>query len=231
VSPVGTGGGRRRRVLMFPLPFQGHLTPILQLAGTLHAAGVPSADLLSSGSDADFAGTLLWINDRLWEPFRDRLRQAFAEEKEGGGAVACLVVDSNLRGMQLAAEELGKGAGSCSRPVAPRPGLRCAPAASRCKGSTPKQAGMCWQSDHGENLNINHHRQSSSSSRSVCSSFGRVPLFVEIHRPLFDPIKFLALSSFSHSHEPIRSNPNPCHPLSPTSIEFSSPPSVVVPYR
>jgi len=69
--------------------------------------GVPSADLLPSGSDADFAGALLRLNDHLREPFRDRLRQALAEEKEGGGAAACLVVDSNLRGMQLVAEELG----------------------------------------------------------------------------------------------------------------------------
>ncbi|WVZ62525.1 hypothetical protein U9M48_012264 [Paspalum notatum var. saurae] len=124
---------RRRRVLMFPLPFQGHLNPMLQLAGALrargdldvtvfHAAfdapdparrppeyrfvavgeGVPSADLLPSGSDADFAGAVLRINDRLREPFR----QALAEE-EGGGGARCLVVDSNLRGMQLVAEELG----------------------------------------------------------------------------------------------------------------------------
>jgi len=117
-SPAGSGGGRRRRVLLFPVPFQGHLTPMLQLAGALHARGggglgvtvfyaafnapdparhpaafrfvpvgegVPSADLLPSGSDADFAGALLRLNDHLREPFRDRLRQALAEEEEGGG--------------------------------------------------------------------------------------------------------------------------------------------------
>ncbi|RLM84986.1 DIMBOA UDP-glucosyltransferase BX9-like [Panicum miliaceum] len=139
-SPAGSG---RRLVLMFPLLLQGHLTPMLQLAGALHARGggggllgvtvfhaafnapdparhpaagfrfvpigegVPSGDLLPSGSDADFAGALLRINDRLREPFRDRLRQVLAEEEEGGGVAACLVVDSNLRGMQLVAEELG----------------------------------------------------------------------------------------------------------------------------
>ncbi|KAJ1288702.1 hypothetical protein BS78_02G108400 [Paspalum vaginatum] len=131
----------RGRVLMFPLPFQGHLSPMLQLAGALraraglvvtvfHAAfdapdpasrppeyrfvavgeGVPSADLLPSGSDGDFVGAVLRINDRLREPFRDRLRQALAESEEddgGGGGARCLVVDSNLRGMQLVAEELG----------------------------------------------------------------------------------------------------------------------------
>jgi len=143
-SPAGSGGGSRRRVLLFPVPFQGHLTPMLQLAGALHARGggglgvtvfhaafnapdparhpagfrfvpvgegVPSADLVPSGSDADFAGALLRIDDRLREPFRECLRQALAEEEEeeegGGAAAACLVVDSNLRGMQLVAEELG----------------------------------------------------------------------------------------------------------------------------
>ncbi|CAN6171497.1 unnamed protein product [Urochloa humidicola] len=145
-SPASSGVGHRRRVLMFPLPFQGHITPMLQLAGALHARGggqlditvfhaafnapdparhppeyrfvavgegVPSGDLVPSGSDADFAGALLRINDRLREPFRDRLRQALLaeaeaeEEEDGGVAAACLVVDSNLRGMQLVAEELG----------------------------------------------------------------------------------------------------------------------------
>ncbi|KAL6594975.1 hypothetical protein ACP70R_048078 [Stipagrostis hirtigluma subsp. patula] len=136
-SPASSGGSqRRRRVLMFPLPFQGHLNPMLQLAGALreraglvdvtvfHAAfcapdparrpawcrfvpvgeGVPSADLLPSGSDADFAGALLRINERLRGPFRDRLRQVLDEED---GAPACLVVDSNMRDMHMVAEELG----------------------------------------------------------------------------------------------------------------------------
>jgi len=38
-SPAGSGGGSRRRVLLFPVPFQGHLTPMLLLAGALHARG------------------------------------------------------------------------------------------------------------------------------------------------------------------------------------------------
>ncbi|RLN33188.1 DIMBOA UDP-glucosyltransferase BX8-like [Panicum miliaceum] len=32
-------GDRRRRVLFFPLPFQGHINPMFQLAGLLHARG------------------------------------------------------------------------------------------------------------------------------------------------------------------------------------------------
>lgn len=141
-SRTGSSGVVRRRVLMFPLPFQGHLNPMLQLAGALHergglditvfhaafnapdparhppgyrfvpvGEGVPSADLVPSGVDADIPGALLRINRRLREPFRDRLRQALAlpedDGGEGGAPPACLVVDSNLRGMQLVAEELG----------------------------------------------------------------------------------------------------------------------------
>ncbi|TVU39901.1 hypothetical protein EJB05_13345, partial [Eragrostis curvula] len=130
------GAQRRRRVLMFPVPFQGHLNPMMQLAGVLkarggldvtvfHAAfnapdparrpagyrfvpvgeGVPAGDLTPSGSDGDFMGALLRINERLADPFRDVLRRELAGDAEA--PVACLVVDSNLRGMQLVAEELG----------------------------------------------------------------------------------------------------------------------------
>uniref|UniRef100_A0ACD5WHW2 Uncharacterized protein n=1 Tax=Avena sativa TaxID=4498 RepID=A0ACD5WHW2_AVESA len=36
---TATGGLRRRRVLVFPLPYQGHINPMFQLAGLLHARG------------------------------------------------------------------------------------------------------------------------------------------------------------------------------------------------
>nr|CAB3456156.1 unnamed protein product [Digitaria exilis] len=135
-------GGRRRRVLMFPVPFQGHITPMLQLAGALHARGgvditvfhaafnapdparrppgyrfvavgeegSPSDDLVPSGSDADFPGALLRISEHLREPFRERLLQELAgdgDDEEEEATPACLVVDSNLRGVQMVAEELG----------------------------------------------------------------------------------------------------------------------------
>ncbi|KAL6594974.1 hypothetical protein ACP70R_048077 [Stipagrostis hirtigluma subsp. patula] len=127
--------GVRRRVLLFPLPFQGHLNPMLQLAAALHSRaslgvtvfhaafnapdpaahpagyrfvpvgdGVPSSDLLPTGKDPDIAGVLLRINERLQAPFKERLREALAKE---GEPPACLLVDSNLRGMQMVAEELG----------------------------------------------------------------------------------------------------------------------------
>ncbi|XP_037408515.1 DIMBOA UDP-glucosyltransferase BX8-like isoform X2 [Triticum dicoccoides] len=129
-----TASGGTRRVLLFPLPFQGHLNPMLQLADVLHArglrvtvfhaafnapdpacrpagyrfvpvgAGVPTADLVPTGSNADFAGALLRINERLQAPFQNSLREALEDEE---GVPACLVLDSNLRGMQVVADRLG----------------------------------------------------------------------------------------------------------------------------
>uniref|UniRef100_A0ACD5YH79 Uncharacterized protein n=1 Tax=Avena sativa TaxID=4498 RepID=A0ACD5YH79_AVESA len=132
-TPAPSSGGASRRVLMFPLPFQGHINPMMQLADVLHSrgfgitvfhaafnapdpagrpagyrfvpVGVPADDdLLPTGSDADFAGALLRINERLQAPFQDSLREVLEEEE---GAAACLVVDSNLRGIQVVAERLG----------------------------------------------------------------------------------------------------------------------------
>ncbi|KAF7026266.1 hypothetical protein CFC21_038379 [Triticum aestivum] len=129
-----TASGGTRRVLLFPLPFQGHLNPMLQLADVLHArglrvtvfhaafnapdpacrpagyrfvpvgAGVPTADLVPTGSNADFAGALLRINERLQTPFQNSLREVLEDEE---GVPACLVLDSNLRGMQVVADRLG----------------------------------------------------------------------------------------------------------------------------
>ncbi|KAB8104886.1 hypothetical protein EE612_038123 [Oryza sativa] len=39
----GDGSIRRRRVLVFPLPFQGHINPMLQLAGASTAAVAAAA--------------------------------------------------------------------------------------------------------------------------------------------------------------------------------------------
>ncbi|XP_037417069.1 DIMBOA UDP-glucosyltransferase BX8-like [Triticum dicoccoides] len=130
-----TASGGARRVLLFPLPFQGHLNPMLQLADVLHArglrvtvfhaafnapdrvagyrfvpvgAGVPKADLVPTGSNADFAGALLRINERLQGAFEDSLREVLQEEEDHEGArPACLVLDSNLRGMQVVADKQG----------------------------------------------------------------------------------------------------------------------------
>ncbi|KAF0900067.1 hypothetical protein E2562_026803 [Oryza meyeriana var. granulata] len=129
-------GRRRRRVLMFPLPFQGHITPMLQLADVLHSHGglavtvfhapvnapdpsssrhrfvtvgadvaEAAAALIPSGSDGDFAGALMRLDALLKVPFEDSLRQVLAEDDDT--PAACMVVDSNLRGVQEVAERLG----------------------------------------------------------------------------------------------------------------------------
>uniref|UniRef100_A0A0E0LIU3 PB1-like domain-containing protein n=1 Tax=Oryza punctata TaxID=4537 RepID=A0A0E0LIU3_ORYPU len=48
----GGDGSRRRRVLVFPLPFQGHINPMLQLAGALHGRGELSVTVLHTRFNA-----------------------------------------------------------------------------------------------------------------------------------------------------------------------------------
>ncbi|KAG8100224.1 hypothetical protein GUJ93_ZPchr0013g35176 [Zizania palustris] len=142
----GAGGRRSRRVLMFPLPFQGHITPMLQLADVLRChggfdvtifqaavndaewarhpaaaagyrfvtvgAGVAAAlaeTVPSKGTNSDFAGIILRMNELLRAPFEDSLREVLAEDAVGDDTPAppCLVVDSTLRGMQEVASRLG----------------------------------------------------------------------------------------------------------------------------
>uniref|UniRef100_M8CC55 Cytokinin-N-glucosyltransferase 2 n=1 Tax=Aegilops tauschii TaxID=37682 RepID=M8CC55_AEGTA len=128
----GGGDGRRpharaRRVLMFPLPFQGHINPMLQLADVLHgrglavtilhytgfhnhntlrpADGVP-ADVLASGN---VIAMIVAMNTAMEASvaFRDVLAAESMLAGEGKPRAACLVIDSNLFGAQKAAEELG----------------------------------------------------------------------------------------------------------------------------
>lgn len=43
---------RRRSVVLFPLPFQGHISPMLQLAALLHARGLAVTVLRHTGFNA-----------------------------------------------------------------------------------------------------------------------------------------------------------------------------------
>uniref|UniRef100_A0A0D9WX48 UDP-glycosyltransferases domain-containing protein n=2 Tax=Leersia perrieri TaxID=77586 RepID=A0A0D9WX48_9ORYZ len=51
----GDGGALRGHVVLFPLPFQGHLSPMLQLAGALHARGLASTVLHTAYNAPDAA--------------------------------------------------------------------------------------------------------------------------------------------------------------------------------
>ncbi|CAN6171498.1 unnamed protein product [Urochloa humidicola] len=122
-TATGTGDRRRRRVLLFPLPYQGHINPMFQLAGLLHARGfaitvfhthfnAPDASLLPAydfvpvpdggAPSADSSDTvqatvehILTLNRACEAPFRERLA-ALLETPRRREAVACLVADAHL---------------------------------------------------------------------------------------------------------------------------------------
>ncbi|ONM52585.1 UDP-glycosyltransferase 76C1 [Zea mays] len=126
-----TATGHRRRVLFFSLPYQGHINPMFQLAGLLHARGFavtvfhthfnapdasqhPAYDFVPvqfDGTPADSADTVrvtvehvLAVNRACEAPFRERLAALLEEEEE---EVACLVADAHLLTLMDVARGLG----------------------------------------------------------------------------------------------------------------------------
>lgn len=124
---------RRGRLLLFPLPLQGHINPMLQLANILHSKGFKitiihttfnspnqpnyphftfknlSDSLNASSADIDNVLILLkTINTACVEPFRDCLAQLLrdANEEEGEEPVLCLISDAILFFTQYVADEL-----------------------------------------------------------------------------------------------------------------------------
>ena len=110
-------GDRRRRVLVFPLPYQGHMNPMFHLAGLLHARGFAvtvfhtdsNAPDPSSHPEYDFVAVsdgmaaakqeavkviehVLALNRSCEEPFRERLAALLAAPGARDD-VACLVAD------------------------------------------------------------------------------------------------------------------------------------------
>ncbi|EAZ03338.1 hypothetical protein OsI_25480 [Oryza sativa Indica Group] len=70
----GDGSSRRRRVLVFPLPFQGHINPMLQLAGALHGR--------RGGGGGELSVTVLHTRFNAIDPSRYP-ELAFAEVPDG----------------------------------------------------------------------------------------------------------------------------------------------------
>lgn len=123
---------RPRRVLMFPLPFQGHINPMMQLADVLHGYGLavtvlhthfnaldparhPEFDFVSvpDGVPADVVASgnmnsvILAMNAAM--EASSALAKALASVlgEQGQPRAACLVVDANLLAVQKAAAGLG----------------------------------------------------------------------------------------------------------------------------
>ncbi|KAF7052606.1 hypothetical protein CFC21_060685 [Triticum aestivum] len=122
----------RRRVLVFPLPFQGHINPMLQLADVLHGRGLAVTVLhtqfnaldpalhpeftfvaVPDGVPADVAASgsiipiILAMNAAMEASpaVRDVLASVLADD--GQPPAACLFIDANLLAVQKAASALG----------------------------------------------------------------------------------------------------------------------------
>nr|CAB3497624.1 unnamed protein product [Digitaria exilis] len=122
-DPVSGGEPRRRHVLLFPVPYQGHINPMFQLAGVLHARGfaitvfhthfnapdparrhpdyrfVPVLDGMS-GVPApvaieDVVAHIISIGAACQAAFEDRLAAVLDEYSRDAG-VAFLVADAHL---------------------------------------------------------------------------------------------------------------------------------------
>lgn len=122
------GQERRRRVVLFSLPFQGHLNPMLHLATLLQDRGLgvtvlhtvfngpdpsrhPELDFIPihetipgevTSPDADILAQLLALNAALEEPFRAALASLLQSRD-----VACAVVDGQCYAALRAAGQLG----------------------------------------------------------------------------------------------------------------------------
>ncbi|KAJ0470751.1 putative cytokinin 7-beta-glucosyltransferase [Helianthus annuus] len=118
-----------RRIILFPLPFQGHINPMLQLANILHTRGFkitiihaeynspnpsnypqftfkPIKDRFSAIADQlptnpDTTYYLKYLNESCVDPFRDCLAGLLAEER-----VACVITDAGFYFAQAVADDL-----------------------------------------------------------------------------------------------------------------------------
>ncbi|CAN6314642.1 unnamed protein product [Urochloa humidicola] len=128
----GIHGGRRRHVLLFPLPYQGHINPMFRLAGLLHARGftvtvfhthfnapdparhpeyrfVPVPDGTSGPAPVaieDVVAHILALTAACEAPFRERLA-AVLDEYSARDDVVCLIADAHLLPMVEVAKSLG----------------------------------------------------------------------------------------------------------------------------
>ncbi|XP_078156899.1 UDP-glycosyltransferase 76B1-like [Carex rostrata] len=116
------------RILLFPLPYQGHINPMLELASLLHSRGFaitifhtqfnsidptkhPSYDFISivdgttpdQFEQDDILSQFIVLNNNCEGPFHDSLTKILDENK----GVACLVADLHWYKMHAVAKRLG----------------------------------------------------------------------------------------------------------------------------
>lgn len=110
----GDGSSRRRRVLVFPLPFQGHINPMLQLAGALHGR--------RGGGGGELSVTVLHTRFNALDPSRHP-ELAFVEVADGippdvaaRGRVAEIILAMNAA-MEATEDESGAASPSNIREV------------------------------------------------------------------------------------------------------------------
>ncbi|KAJ9541797.1 hypothetical protein OSB04_028303 [Centaurea solstitialis] len=120
---------RRRRIVLFPMPFQGHITPMLQLANILHTQGFkitivhteynsPNhsnyphftfksisdrfSEIVNAELDASYY--LTYLNKSCKDSFTKCLSELLADEDDI--PVACLITDAMFYFTQAVADEL-----------------------------------------------------------------------------------------------------------------------------
>ena len=128
----GADGRGAARVALFPLPFQGHISPMLQLAGALRARGlavtvlhtafnvpdparhpsfnfvaVPDAIPEAVAATADGLAQLLALNAAMEVSGHVRDALALLLPDEEVPRLACLIFDSTLTAVHKAAAGLG----------------------------------------------------------------------------------------------------------------------------
>ncbi|CAN6568894.1 unnamed protein product [Malus baccata var. baccata] len=111
-----------RRVILFPLPFQGHINSMLELANVLHSRGfsitiihtrfnslnpstlnphftyhsIPVDFSETEAASRDPKGFFYLLNVRCVEPFRECLARLLSDDVKLEGPVACLISDTLL---------------------------------------------------------------------------------------------------------------------------------------
>uniref|UniRef100_A0A0D9XRR9 2,4-dihydroxy-7-methoxy-2H-1,4-benzoxazin-3(4H)-one 2-D-glucosyltransferase n=1 Tax=Leersia perrieri TaxID=77586 RepID=A0A0D9XRR9_9ORYZ len=121
------------RVALFPLPYHGHITPMLRLAAILHSRGfsitvlhtdlhapdpavhppdyrfvsVPDDTPPELAASEDVVALVESLNESCAAPFGDRVREMVVREEEEGGVLRCVIADVMWYAPAAAARELG----------------------------------------------------------------------------------------------------------------------------